>query len=93
MGHLVRKDQPHVRIASTKELLIGTCDIQGAKLSPGGTLDIEYGYGGTEINYDSQETATVGPHRVFYDQNGEEVTEDNVMVVDTVADAPDEEGA
>ena len=80
MSRLVRKDNPKVGIVSTLERVLGTCGLEGATRNPDGSLQLQYGFGGTELNWDSAETVVREGRMVFIDEHGEEVTEDNVTI-------------
>lgn len=85
---LVRKDNHNVAIVATLERLIGTCDFSDYTRHADGTLELHYdGY--TEVDWDSQETATDHGQRVFIDEHGNELLESEI--VELVEDEEDEE--
>lgn len=79
---LVRKDDHSVRIKATVERLLGSCSIQSAEDKGDGTFELEYGYGGTEIWWDSSETLHLQGERVFEDANGQQVLESECELIE-----------
>ena len=77
---LVRKDDHDVAIVATLEQLVGTCDISEAEMVDG-KLDITYG-GYTDVDWDSQETFTDNGQRVFIDENGAQVLESEIELIE-----------
>lgn len=82
MAHLVRRYNPSVRIVCTLERIVGTCDISDIHgTCPDGSFQIEW-CGRTEVDWNSQETQEREGQRIFLDENGEEVLENDCMLVD-----------
>lgn len=79
MSRLVRKDNPAVGIAGTLERLSGVAGVSSPYRKADGTIGFEWA-GGTEIWYDDAKTETRNGRPVYIDDNGEEVTEDNVTI-------------
>lgn len=84
---LIRKDTK-VAIVATKEILVGKCWILEDSFSAGpeGSFDFNYGFRGTEIDWDSQDTASyfnnaLDKGLIFIDENGEEVLEKDCELV------------
>ena len=65
-------------ITATRELIPGTCDLNpygDITRNADGTLDFEW-CGETEIDWDGQETVEENGERIFIDENGGELRED-----------------
>lgn len=68
------------RIIGTLETLTGVAKIQDVKRKAG---RIEYTYSGeTNIDWDGQKTVTRGDMRVFVDVDGDEWTENQIVLAD-----------
>lgn len=81
MPRLVRKDDHDVAIVATKEVVWGVCYFDSFEVDGAGKVEPEYS-GGTEVDWDSQQTVTREGKRVFIDENDEELLEDQVEVID-----------
>lgn len=86
---LVRKDNHNVEITGTLERLYGQAWIAGATRLSNGSLDLDY-EGSTDVWWDDQETVEGNSReRIFIDENGEQVHESGVELIDE--DDEDEE--
>ena len=81
MGRLVRADDHEVGIVATLETVLGSCGANAAYRQPDGSLVVEYDGSGTDVNWDSQETVTRRGQMVFIDEEGNEVTADQVVLL------------
>lgn len=84
---LVRKDDHNVRIFGTLESVPAMAYISGAVRADNGVLELRY-QGGSEIHWDAQKTRINDAGlRLFVDEHGEEVSEDDVELLDDEAEA------
>jgi hypothetical protein len=82
---LVRKDDHEIGIVGTLESVPATAYISGGDRGEDGGLHIHY-QGGSEICWDAQETKVNDAGlRLFIDENGEEVSEDGIELLDDKA--------
>jgi hypothetical protein len=78
---LARKDNPDIAIVGTLERLTGVARVESAA-RVGDRLELHYA-GGTDVDWDTQVTVYDAAGRVFVDENGERLSEDNVLLKET----------
>ena len=79
-------------IVATLEVVHGRCGIANDSFTkrPDGSLQFEDDGGGTDLCWDSAETATDDHGRIFLDRDGEQVAEADVELVTPARETNDE---
>ena len=78
---MLRRKDNRKAVVATKELLQGQSNIQSAKKTSDNHFDLEY-TGETEIHWNSQRVVVEDGQRVFFDEDGDEVLENDIELVD-----------
>jgi hypothetical protein len=80
-GVLVVKDKPEIKIIGTLERILGTAPICSVQTDPYGYLQKDF-IGGTEVDWDSQETITnARGYYIYMGDDGGEYPEDQLAIL------------
>lgn len=83
-GIMVRRDDPSIKIVGTAQTILATASAFRATRGPEGKLEPSYA-GNTEVFWDTSETVQRGGEDAYVDENGDEVLESEVMLIEDTA--------